>query len=203
MKIIRAEINDTDMFNKNELIYGVCCFYTEDRLCRYFFEINGRGATLHSNTEKYITQAIEEFLFYSGFVVSIKDRYENILFTKTCDEPYLYEIRKIQPSQFYVSESKLDNAKKWIKSYRDIFIPVVIKDGRTVSLDGHTRMKAAEELGYTSVYVYPDDYNECIFGFVNEAIKRRIHSVSDMKIVPDDEYKIKWDQFCDEFLQSQ
>ena len=68
MKIIRAGFNDTDIFSKEELIFGGCCFFTEDRLSKYFFEIKNREATLFANTDQHINKTINEFLFYSGFI---------------------------------------------------------------------------------------------------------------------------------------
>ena len=201
MEIIRAGLNDTNIFNENELSYGACCFFTEDRTCKYYFKINGREATLYANTDKYIPQAVEEFLFYSGFITLIKNEVGNKLFSRTQDEPYLCEIEKIQPSQFYINEKKLENVKKWIKSQEDIYIPIVIKNEQIISLDGHTRMRAALDLGYTSVYVYLDDFDDYIFRFANEALKRRISNVCDMELVTDEEYKIKWHKFCDNFFE--
>ena len=154
MEIIRAEINDTDMFTKRELDYGACCFFTDDRVFRYFFKINGKEATLYTNTEQYISETIELFLFYSSFILLIKDKDGRILAERTHNQPYLLEISKIQPSQFYINESKLESCKTWLKSPEDIYIPIVIKDGKIISLDGHTRLRAALDLGYYSVFVY-------------------------------------------------
>ena len=67
-------------------------------------------------------------------------------------------------------------------------------------MDGHTRLKAAIDLGYTSVQVYQDDYDDTIFHFVDEAIRRNIRNVYDMKVISSEEYKIKWDKFCDDLF---
>jgi len=191
MKILRAEYKDV----------GACYFFSEDKACKYFFKINGREAILFTNTKLYINQAIDEFLFYSGFITLIKDKEGNTLVSRTMAEPYLLEISKIQPSQFYINQQKLNSCKRWIKIPQDIFIPIAIKDSKTISLDGHTRLKAATELGFTSVFVYPDEYDETIFYFVDEAIKRKIYSVHDMEVVSSEEYKTKWDEFCDAFFR--
>ncbi|MCL2421779.1 MAG: hypothetical protein FWD03_07980 [Defluviitaleaceae bacterium] len=202
MEIVRANTKDTDIFSKAELDFGACCFFTEDRKSKYFFEIKGREATFYTNTDQYIDKAIEEFLFYSSFITSVKDKNGQVLETKHPAKPYLLEISKIQPSQFFINEVKLESCKKWIKSAEDIFIPIVIKDGKYISQDGHTRMKAAIDLGYTAVYVYPDEYDDTIFHFVDEAVRRNINSVMDMEIVSDEEYKVKWDGFCDDLFKS-
>ena len=200
MEIIRAEMNDTDLFSKSELNFGACCFFTQDRVFRYFFGINGREAMLFANTNQYISEAIDAFLFYSGFIVSIKDENGCVLAARTQSRPYLFEISNIQPSQFYINEKKLESCKKWIKSPEDIFIPIAVKDGKVISLDGHTRLRAALDLGYASVYVYPDEYDDTVFHFSDEAMRRKIYSVSDMEIVGDEEYKVKWNKYCDDFF---
>ena len=67
MKIIRAEIKDTDIFNESELDFGACCFFTEDKVFKYFFEIHGQEAILFTNTNQYISEAIEELIFQANF----------------------------------------------------------------------------------------------------------------------------------------
>jgi len=89
MDIIRAGLNDTDVFSKDELDFGGCCFFSVDKAFRYFFRIKGREATLFANTKQYISQAIEKFLFYSSFITSIKDEGGQTLITRTRNEPYL------------------------------------------------------------------------------------------------------------------
>ena len=201
LKIIRANADDTDIFSGEELSFGACCFCTEDKAFRYYFKINGRAATLYANTDEYIRDAIDEFLFYSGFILAIKDPQGRILLERTQNEPYILKIGKIQPSQFYVSQGKLDACKRWIKGPEDILIPIAIRNGVSISLDGHTRLRAALDLGYDSVYVYPTEYDDSIFLFVDEAIRRQITGVFDMKLVSDEEYKEKWDAFCDDLLE--
>jgi len=202
MKIIRAGTNDIDVFSESELSFGACCFFTGDKLHRYFFEIDGREATLFTNTKLYIPQAIDEFLYYSGFIASIKDKEGNILLTRTPNTPYLCEINKLQPSQFYINEKKLENCKKWIKRPEDIFVPITMKDRKTILLDGHTRVRAAIDLGYTAVYVYPDKCDVgSILAFVEESIRRQINNVSDMELLSDEAYELKWRSFCNNFFK--
>ena len=202
MRIIRADINDTDIFDPHELDFGACCFFTEDKACKYFFEISGQEATLFSNTNQHVSQAIDEFLFYSSFITTIKNKEGKILLTRTAPKPYLLEISKIQPSQFYINEQKLESCKKWVKCPKDILIPIVAKDDKIISLDGHTRMRAALDLGFTSIYAYPDEYDDSIFLFVDEAVKRNLYYVSDMELVSVAEYKQKWNKFCDDLFDS-
>lgn len=202
MDIVRAGFGDTDIFTQEQLNCGACCFYTESREYRYFFDINGREAILYADSQQYIDKVIDEFLFYSGFISCVKDADGRMLRKTNEHKMKLLEITQIQPSQFYINERKLASCKPWIKSQTDVMIPLAAINGKTVSLDGHTRMRAALDLGYESVYVYDDDYDEYITYFVNEAVRRNILSVSDMEIVDDNEYKLKWHKFCDDFFEN-
>ena len=200
MQIIRADIHDTDLFSKEQLTFGACCFFSEDRTCKYFFKINGHEATLFANTPQHTAQAIEEFLYFSGFITTIKDEKGHVLAEKAPNAPFLHEILKIQPSQFYISEEKLARCKSWIKTPEDVLIPIIIKDDKTIALDGHTRLKAAIDLGFTHAYTYTEESGDYIFEFVNEAIRRGVQNVSDMEILKEQDYNTKWNKFCDEFL---
>ena len=116
---------------------------------------------------------------------------------------HLCEISKIQPSQFYINKSKLERCKEWVKSSKDIVIPIAVINGSTIALDGHTRLRVALEMGFPSVYVEHDEYDECYNFFVNETIKRGITSVHDMEIISDSEYEIKWNKFCEKYFEKQ
>ena len=75
----------------------------------------------------------------------------------------------------------------------------LIKDGESyISLDGHTRLAVAVELGYEYVLGFLTVSNEYILAFAKEAKKRGINTPYDLKRVPHDEYEIVWNQFCDE-----
>jgi hypothetical protein len=202
MKIIRAGFNDTDIFSRDALNHGACCFFTEDRMNKFIFHIAGTEATLFADSTEYIETAINEFLFYSGFVTAVKDKSGHVIMNACCDKPYPMKISQIQPSQFYINEAKLISCKTWIKRTEDIFIPIVEKEGSRIALDGHTRMRAAIDLGFDSVYVYHDSYDENIFFFADEATQRNIHTVSDMEILSDENYKLKLDKYCEDFFDS-
>jgi len=202
LNIIRANINDTDMFDTKELGYGACCFYTEDKLNHYYFKIHGREATLYTNSEKHINEAIEEFLYYSNFIICIKMPDGSILRKQEPKSLKLLDILSIQPSQFYINEKKLSSCKEWIKDSKDVMIPVANINGRVVSLDGHTRLRAANDLGYTEVYTYLDDCSEYIESFVDKAIDRNILNVLDMLILSDEEYDLRWNKYCEDYFEN-
>ena len=116
---------------------------------------------------------------------------------------YLCEISKIQPSQFYINKKKLAKCKEWIKSHEDIVIPIAVIGGRTVALDGHTRLRMALEMGFVDVYVELEEHDKCYHFFVDETIKRGIKSVHDMETISDADYEVKWNKFCKEYFENE
>ncbi|GHV41919.1 hypothetical protein FACS189490_09780 [Clostridia bacterium] len=205
MEILRAELSYTDLFTVEQLSNGACCFYTEDKLFKYYFAINGETAVLVTNdAEKlFVDDAIGEFLWYSGFVSAVLDESGGVIQSKSPVDLRPFGIAAIQPSQFYINELKLTNCKKWIKSASDVKIPVAEICGATVALDGHTRLFAALDLGFSHIYVYEEEPPEHIEAFVAEARKRGIGSVSDMELLSAEEYIVKWHKYCDDFFNSE
>ena len=113
-------------------------------------------------------------------------------------------LKDLQPSQFYISNKKIEEIEKWFKEDLSNFdpIPVKILDDDIVMTDGHTRAVVAVmnninkvPLVLESENLSWDMYQEC----VKECKKQNIKSPYDLlsRIVDDDEYKNKWDKRCD------
>ena len=115
------------------------------------------------------------------------------------------KIKDLQPSQFYISDFKIEQIKKWFNSM-DLsnFEPVPIKllDGDVVITDGHTRLVVALLSGLELVPLIWDEddlnwdmYREC----VKECKKQGIFSPLNLlnRIVSEEEYDIKWNKWCD------
>ena len=111
----------------------------------------------------------------------------------------------LQPSQFYISESKLRNVESWfcaddLSNFSPI--PVKLLDGRPVMTDGHTRAVAAVRAGLSRVpLVWDSDemdwdmYRRC----VAECLRRGIASPFDLagQLLDEREYDEKWNKWCD------
>ena len=115
------------------------------------------------------------------------------------------ELKDLQVSQFYISNAKLEEIKKWFnKDDLSNFdaIPVKIIDDDIVMTDGHTRAVLAimNDINKVPLVWENDDlswdmYQEC----VKECKRQNIKSPYDLlsRIVDEDEYKDKWDKWCD------
>lgn len=167
----------------------------------YAFEIlNREEAILHSTSHYYLTDVIEEFLFYSGFISCIKDLKGNVLYEIAPKKQFKVPLSVIQPSQLYVSQGKMNELSSWIESDEDIIIPVTQLHGEWVSLDGHTRLKLAQQLGFESVYIYEEEPDHYIEDFVRFCKENQKESIFDLPIISVEEYDMKWNQFCEQYF---
>ena len=118
-------------------------------------------------------------------------------------------LKDLQPSQFYISEKKLADVKRWLNP-NDLTsfepIPVKILDGVPVMTDGHTRACAAIMAGLERVpLVWDEDelrwdmYRKC----VEECRTRGVFSPIDLRnyIINENEYAEKWDKWCDKMQE--
>ena len=115
------------------------------------------------------------------------------------------KLKELQPSQFYISAKKLEDIERWINpsDFSNIEpIPVKQLDGKLVMTDGHTRAVAAIKAGLDHVpLVWDKDeldwdmYRAC----VNACQEQSVLSPEDllMRIVSEEDYKDKWDKWCD------
>ena len=115
------------------------------------------------------------------------------------------KLNDLQPSQFYVSEKKLEDIREWLdpKDFSKFEpIPVKMLDGIPVMTDGHTRAAAALLCGLDSVPLCREEddldwemYRRC----VAECRKRHVFRATDLlgRIISEDEYEEKWDRWCD------
>lgn len=110
----------------------------------------------------------------------------------------------IQPSQFYLSQEKIDRIKMWfdpmdLSNFEPL--PIKLLNGKVIFTDGHTRAWVAHEAGLTTVPLTWDEddlpwdlYQNC----VDACLERGVRSVADLaeRILPPDEYKEKWLGWC-------
>lgn len=149
-----------------------------------------------------IAPLIENFRFYAEHITSFRDKSGNIIAEFPKVNIFSLSTDLIQPSQFYADEDKVKAVSGFIRSGTDIVIPVMKKDGRYISLDGHTRLYYAVAQGWKTVRAFEAEVNDYVLEFVEEAKKRGVISVEKMELLPHSEYEIKWNKFCDDFFAS-
>lgn len=167
-------------------------------------EVTGAdSAVVRGEARGFYKELIEDFRFYAEHIRLFYDEAGALLAEYPPVARFTVPLRDVQPSQFFVDRDKLEAVKSFITGARDIVIPVVRQGERYISADGHTRLALAVELGYQAVSAFLTEGGDYLDGFVEEARKRGVCSPYDLKIIPHDEYRVKWDQFCDEYFARQ
>lgn len=116
---------------------------------------------------------------------------------------FMIDISKLQPSQLYISEYKLEQVSKWIQADEHNYDSVPIKkyNDSLVLTDGHTRAVALLLSGVKELKVCWDEddldddlYCECIKWCKEESI----NTVEDLctRIIDKESYEKKWLNRC-------
>ncbi len=164
---------------------------------------NEKSARVEYHDYTCIAPIIDFFRFFAEHITVFYDTNGRKIAEFPQIETRIMRIDELQPSQFFVDTDKLKAVSSFVKSTEDMFIPIAFyeKIGRYISLDGHTRLYFAQQQGIKNVRVFITDPPESIYDFADEAINRGVKKVSDMEVLPHDEYDIRWNKFCDDFFQ--
>ena len=202
VKIQRINDYDDPRFSEKILKQHGAFVINDEILCEV--EIIGKWeAIIRGKVQEFYDEIIEEFRFYAEHICRFYNERRELI--KEFEEMKLFQVRlgDVQPSQFYVDEDKIEAVKSFISRPEDIVIPLA-KDGADyISLDGHTRLAVAVELGYEYIMGFLTETNEYVFAFAKGAKKRGIHTPYDLNRVSHDEYEVVWNQFCDKFFEEE
>lgn len=160
------------------------------------------SATVSFGDYARVEPIIEEFRFYAEHITVFFDDAGNRIAEYPPVVTREMPLCEIQPSQFYADEDKVAAVATFLRSDKDVIVPVAYDKSidRFVSLDGHTRMFTAHAQGWTSVRVFETQTDEYIFEFAHEARRRGVYGVGDIALLPHAQYRVKWDRFCDDFF---
>lgn len=169
----------------------------------YAFDIiDGRQAVLYATSTEMLNEAIEEFLFYSGFIQQIRSEEGRLLYQAREKALWKVKLEDIQPSQLYISEEKYQRLLNWIQTEEDIIIPVTLFQGQLIALDGHTRLKIAQHLNFNQVTVYVEEADPYIQDFVMFCKQEQKMKIHDLPIISKESYQRLWNDFCKLYFKS-
>lgn len=202
MKIQRIDSYSNNLFKKEILNQHGAYLIDEKYPCEFLITSSDSAIIYYHNYNNInaLKEIAEEFRFYSKNITKFFDNNNNLLFKYKPIELFEIEIMKLQPSQFYVNMQKIDAIKTWAENIDNFIIPIADIDNQKVILDGHTRLYLASMLGYKKVLAFYDDADECIKYFGNEAKKRNILKITDLKAVDENDYIKLWHKFCDDYF---
>lgn len=162
--------------------------------------ISQREAVIRGREAAAYLPIIEEFRFFTPHITLFYDENRNVIQEFPPLSLLTVSLKDIQPSQFYVDTDKIDAIRGFIHKGEDIVIQAARQGERYISLDGHTRLYYAVMMGWTEVQAVEVPAGDYIHGFVAEAIRRGIRTPYDLQPVSHEEYKVKWNKFCDDFF---
>ena len=170
----------------------------------YEIAITGTSeAVVRGKEPAVFAELIDAFRFHAPHIIRFFDEAASLLADYPVPEIVDVEIDRIQPSQFFVDEEKLDAVQGFIRKPEDIVIQVIPYGNRYISLDGHTRLYAAVLDGFPSVKAVVSETDDWVWAFVREAERRKIFSPRNLILLPHNEYEIQWNQYCDSVFAQQ
>ncbi len=169
------------------------------------FEVISKDEAIVDYSDRYLDEAIELFRFYTGHVSTFYNKSMEVIaqFDPVSFRKVL--IDDLQPSQFYVSQAKLDALSSWMDSGENIVVPILKGSIEKVLMDGHSRIYLAKVKGIKHVYVYEEENENVndLFHFVKEAKLRGIRSIAGLKRLTHEEYIDVWYKYCDDYFNGQ
>ncbi|MBR5949011.1 MAG: hypothetical protein IKZ82_10290 [Clostridia bacterium] len=164
----------------------------------YEIEVIGETeASVRGKDPSCYEELIEYFRFHAPHISRFFDETGAAVAEFPAAELVRIKLKSIQPSQFFIDETKLAAVQSFIRSADDIIIQVKPYGERFISLDGHTRLYHAVKSGFSSVRAVVSDSDEWVFKFVHEAERRGVIEPKDMVLLPHEKYVVEWDEYCD------
>lgn len=201
MDIERINEYDDGRFS-DEVLFQHGAFVVDGKYPCSFKIIGENSAVAEYHDYGSIDPIIDQFRFYTEHITVFYDNKGNLIAEYPPVKLMKLPLEAIQPSQFYVDEDKLKAVSAFIRSENDIIVPVLYDSctDRYVSMDGHTRMYYAYLQGWEKIRVFESSDNDYIFGFAEEAKKRGVTKVSDIKRLSHKDYEVRWNKFCDDYF---
>ena len=162
--------------------------------------ISSDSALVRGKNRENFKKLIEYFRYYSPHINNFFDENNKKIISFEKKSLLILEVDKIQPSQFYIDEDKVNALESFIKNSKDIVIQVVKSDEGYICVDGHTRLFIAFLKNFKTVHAIETEFDNDANYFVSQAKKRNIFTIKDLKLVSHSDYKNLWIDFCDSYF---
>ena len=162
--------------------------------------ISSDSAFVKGKNRKNFKKLIEYFRYYSPHILNFFDENDKKIISFEKKSVLTLEVDKIQPSQFYIDEDKVNALKGFIKNSKDIVIQVVKSEDGYICVDGHTRLFIAFLKNFKTVHAIETEFDDDTNYFVSQAKKRNIFTIKDLKLVSHSDYKNLWIDFCNSYF---
>ena len=136
--------------------------------------ISSDSAFVKGKNRKNFKKLIEYFRYYSPHILNFFDENDKKIISFEKKPILTLEVDKIQPSQFYIDEGKVNALENFIKNSKDIVIQVVKSDEGYICVDGHTRLFIAFLKNFKTVHAIETEFDNDTNYFVSQSKKRNI-----------------------------
>ena len=162
--------------------------------------ISSDSASVKGKNRENYKKLIEYFRYYSPHINNFFDENNKKIISFEKKPVLTLEVDKIQPSQFYIDEDKVNALENFIKNSKDIVIQVVKSDEGYICVDGHMRLFIAFLKNFKTVHAIETEFDDDTNYFVSQAKKRNIFTIKDLELVSHNDYKKLWNNFCDSYF---
>ena len=162
--------------------------------------ISSDSASVKGKNRENYKKLIEYFRYYSPHINNFFDENNKKIISFEKKPVLTLEVDKIQPSQFYIDEDKVNALESFIKNSKDIVIQVVKSDEGYICVDGHMRLFIAFLKNFKTVHAIETEFDDDTNYFVSQAKKRNIFTIKDLELVSHNDYKKLWNNFCDSYF---
>ena len=199
ISVERINSYEDKRFSENILLQHGAFVINENIL--YEIEIVDKdSAFVYGNDRKHFEEVIEKFHFYAEHISKFYDKNKKLIKEYEEVNTFDIDIRDIQPSQFYIDKTKKEAVSSFIHEEDDIVVPLIRYKNRYISLDGHTRISVGIDKGFSRVKGFITNSYDYVDDFVKEAELRGIISPKDMIELTHEDYKNKWNKFCEDYF---
>ena len=196
--IERINSYEDDRFEKC-ILYQHGAFLVDGIPCS--FEITSTdSAIITTENDISLDEVIEEFRYYAEHITRFYDAKHNLIKEFPSIELIDVDFTDIMPSQFYVNNDKLEAISSFIKTADDVIVPLSLYSDRYLLHDGHSRLFCANAQGIKKAKGFIIEDDPVLLAFAKEGKSRGINHIWNLETVSNEEYEVKWIQFCTDFI---
>lgn len=106
-------------------------------------------------------------------------------------------VDELRPNNWFLSQEKVDRARR--ENHPAAPVQVARIDGEWALLDGHSRAYVAWERGEGEIVAEVVEADHPLYTQIHR--EKRVHHISDLKLLTSEEYKAQWLEFCQMLCQ--
>lgn len=99
---------------------------------------------------------------------------------------------ELRPNNWFLSQEKVERARQAEGPFQPVQVARI--DGEWALLDGHSRAYVAWERGEPGIEAVEVQADHPLYALIHR--EQRVHHISELRILPAEEYKTQWLELC-------